>query len=308
MQGEDWGWWREHSLKGASAPRLARRESGKKSGAAEQARDFFFPLCFLVREERGLRALLKGAPEMGASRGYQRGPQRRAWDAKGAAAATKKSVCKHRALSTPPLPGACAACHCQGPVIQGQLPRENARCTSSWCNVTSASAATGSPCILYPSLPPARVSQSPRISCSFNPVLCEQRTDALRRPTCRGGSKSKAEPQELCEQRREREISPSSLRSSRLNLHNQLDGRCICGIPEETRNHPKIEVVYFGNNNIYIFFSFFPFVSMYVYASKCDFVCIALLLFALRFCLVPLIYVSVFVPVPYCLDDCSFVV
>ena len=33
-QGEDWGWRREHSLKGASAPQLARRESGKKSGAA----------------------------------------------------------------------------------------------------------------------------------------------------------------------------------------------------------------------------------------------------------------------------------
>ena len=77
-QGEDWGWRREHSLKGASAPQLAGREAGKKSGAAEEARDFFFPLCFLVCEERGLRAPLKGAPEMGVSRGYQRGPQRRA--------------------------------------------------------------------------------------------------------------------------------------------------------------------------------------------------------------------------------------
>ena len=75
-QGEDWGWRREHSLKGASAPQLARRESGKKSGAAEEARDFFLPLCFLVREERELRAPLKGAPETGVSRGYQRGPQR----------------------------------------------------------------------------------------------------------------------------------------------------------------------------------------------------------------------------------------
>ena len=28
-QGEDWGWLREHSLKGASAPQLAGRESGK---------------------------------------------------------------------------------------------------------------------------------------------------------------------------------------------------------------------------------------------------------------------------------------
>ena len=68
-QGEDWGWWREHSLQGVSAPWLVRRESGKKSGRAEEARDFFFHLCFLVREERGLRALLKGAPETGASRG-----------------------------------------------------------------------------------------------------------------------------------------------------------------------------------------------------------------------------------------------
>ena len=66
----------------------------------------------------------------------------------------------------------------------------------------------------YPSLPAAWVSQSPRSSCSFNLVLSERRTDALRRPTCRGGAKSKAEPWELCEQRREREISPSSLRNS----------------------------------------------------------------------------------------------
>ena len=84
----------------------------------------------------------------------------------------------------------------------------------------------------YPSLPPAGVSQSPRSSCSFNPVLSERRTDALRRPTRRGGAKSKAEPWDLCEQRRERENSPSSLRSSGLNLHNQLDVPCMCGIPE----------------------------------------------------------------------------
>ena len=123
-QGEDWGWLCEHSLKGASAPQLARRESRKKSGTAKEARDFSLPLCFLVHEERGLRVTLKGTPETGVSRGYQRGPQRRAWDAKAAAATTtKKPVCEHRSLSTPPLPGACAACHCQGPVIQGQLPQ-----------------------------------------------------------------------------------------------------------------------------------------------------------------------------------------
>ena len=75
----------------------------------------------------------------------------------------------------------------------------------------------------YPSLPAAWVSQSPRSSCSFNPVLSERRTDVLRQPTHRGGAESKAEPRELCEQRREREISPSSLRGSGLNLHHQLD-------------------------------------------------------------------------------------
>ena len=73
-QGEDWGWLREHSLKWARAPQLAGRESGKKSGAAEEARDH----CFRMRQERGFRAPPKGALETGASRGYQRGPQRRA--------------------------------------------------------------------------------------------------------------------------------------------------------------------------------------------------------------------------------------
>ena len=41
-------------------PQLAGRESGKKSGAAKEARDFFLPFYFLVCEERGLRAPLKG--------------------------------------------------------------------------------------------------------------------------------------------------------------------------------------------------------------------------------------------------------
>ena len=95
-----------------------------------------------------------------------------------------------------------------------------------------ASAATGSPCILYASHPPAWVSQSPLISWSFNPLLPGRRTDARGWPTFRGGAKSKAESQELCEQRRERETPPSSLRSSGLNLHNQLDVPCICGTPE----------------------------------------------------------------------------
>ena len=79
-QGEDWGWRREHSLKGASAPQLAGRESGKKSGPASGARD----LSFGVREEKGFLpsvptegiALPKRSPEMGTSCGYQLGPKR----------------------------------------------------------------------------------------------------------------------------------------------------------------------------------------------------------------------------------------
>ena len=185
---------------------------------------------------------------MGVSHGYQCRPQRWAWDPKAAAAATRNPVCKHRSLFTPLFLGACAAHHCQGPVIQGQLPQENTQSASGCCNVMLGSAATGSLYILYPSLPQAWGSQSPLISCSFNPILYERRTDTLRRPTRRGGAKSKAEHQELCEERREREISPSSLRSSGLNLHNQLDIPCISGIPEKTTNHPKIMAVDFGSN------------------------------------------------------------
>ena len=140
---------------------LAGRESGKKSAVAEGARDYFLPLCFLVREERGFRAPPKRAPEAGASHGYQRGPQRRARDAKAAAVATKKPVCEHRSLS-PPLPGAGAARHCQGPVIRGQLPRENARRASGWCNVTPASAAAGSPRIRTPPSPRLSEPESPK--------------------------------------------------------------------------------------------------------------------------------------------------
>ena len=50
--GADWGWLREHSLKGASAPQLAGRESGKNSGAAEEARDIFLPLFPGARGKR----------------------------------------------------------------------------------------------------------------------------------------------------------------------------------------------------------------------------------------------------------------
>ena len=61
-QGEDWGWLHEHSLKGASVPQLSGRESRKKLGAAEEARNH----CLVVREERGFRTPPKQAPELSA--------------------------------------------------------------------------------------------------------------------------------------------------------------------------------------------------------------------------------------------------
>ena len=57
----------------ARASVLAGRESRKMSAAAKEARDFFLPLCFAARKERGFRALPKRTPETCASRGYQHG-------------------------------------------------------------------------------------------------------------------------------------------------------------------------------------------------------------------------------------------
>ena len=52
----------------------------------------------------------------------------------------------------------------------------------------------------------------------------------------------------------------------------------------------------FGSNDIYILFPFSLFVSVHVYASLCDFVCIALLLpFVLGFFLSVFVFVFVFV-------------
>ena len=175
---------------------------------------------------------------MSTSRGYQLGPQRQAWNVKAAATATKNPVCKHRLLSTPPHPP--------------QEPVQPATAKVLWSRDSFPRITHGAPqdvamsrrplllqvCpafqlqLPYPSLPTAWVSQSPLISCCFNSILSGWGTDAWGWPTGRGRAKFKAKPQELCKQRREREISPSSLRSSGLNLHNQLDVPCICGIRE----------------------------------------------------------------------------
>ena len=129
------------------------------------------PLCFAAHKERGFRGPRRRSPEMGASRGNQRGPQRLVGDAKAAAAANKKPVCEHRSLSTPPLLGACAACHGKAPVIRGQLPRENAGHTSGCCNVTPLPPPQARPASSVP-LPPRGLSEpEPLKQLLFNPVL-----------------------------------------------------------------------------------------------------------------------------------------
>ena len=51
------------------------------------------------------------------------------------------------------------------------------------------------------------------------------------------------------------------------------------------------------------------FSPLYILASFVkDKVSIGVWIYLWAFCFVPLIYISVFVPVPYCLDDCVFVV
>ena len=124
--GEDWGWLCEDSLKGASAPQLAGRESGKMSGPAGEARKH----CLGVHEERGFllcvptdnRAPPKQTPETGANCGYHLGPQRQAWTATAAASATKDPVCNCRSLPTPsqePLQPTTA----EGPMIRANTWR-----------------------------------------------------------------------------------------------------------------------------------------------------------------------------------------
>ena len=153
-------------------------------------------------------------------------------DAKAAAIATKNPVCKHRSLST--LPGACAACQCQGPMNQGpqrthHMPQATAK---SFRPLPLQARPAFHLWLPYPSLSPAWVSKKALISLCFNPLLSGRGTDAWGQPKDRGGARTKDEHQELCEQRREREIVLCSLRSSGLNPHNWPDKPCVCRIPE----------------------------------------------------------------------------
>ena len=165
-QGEDCGWLREDSLKGASAPQLARKESGEKSGPAREARD----LCFMLCEERGLLPCLptesgappKLPPETGTAMANSSDPR----DGQEPLMLLQppRILCTSAGQypHTHTAPGSLAACHCQGPQIQGQLPQENTGCASGCCNVTPASAASGSlhiPNMTTVPLPPPGMSK-----------------------------------------------------------------------------------------------------------------------------------------------------
>ena len=224
-----------------SAPQLARRESGKKSGPVKEARDH----CFGVCEEKGFlpcvptegRAQPKWAPETGMSHCYQLRPQRRTLNTNAAAAATKNPVCKRRSLSTPPTLDSLCSPPLPGSRDPGTTsPGEHMACLrllQHYIGLCHCRLAPHSNCDYCTSpSPQAWVSKSTLISCCFNPLLSGWGTDSWGWPTCRGGAKTKPEPQDLCKQRREREISPCTLRSSGLNPHSQCDVPCICGIHE----------------------------------------------------------------------------
>ena len=224
---------------GASAPQLAGREYGKKSGPAGKARDHCPRVCkesgFLLRVPTDDRTPPTRAPETGVSHSYHLGPLRWVQNTTTATAATKDPVCKCRSLLPPsqePVQHATA----RVPWSRANFPRRThsmlqAVATSLWPLPIQACPAFQLR-LLYLSLSPAWVSKRALISHYFNPLISGWGTDTWGQPICRGGAKTKAEPQELCEQRREREISPCSLSSSGLNPHNQLGKPCMCGIPE----------------------------------------------------------------------------
>ena len=86
------------------------------------------------------------------------------------------------------------------------------------------------------------------------------------------GAKSKTESQELCKRRREREISPSSLRRSGLNLHKNLMNPTSLEYLNRQRIIPKLRWWTLGAM-IYILFCF---------SSFCKYVCVC---FSVWFCL-----------------------
>ena len=210
-QGEDWGWLLEDRLKGARAPQLAGRASGKMSGPAGEARDH----CFRVQEERGFlpclptegRALPKRAPEMGQATAISSDPK------DGHDILTLLSLLPRilRAstgqdtLPRPPPHPRELVQHATAriPRSRDSFPRRThgapqAAAMSCWPLPLQAQTAFQL-WLLYPTASPALVSKRALISRCFNPLLSGWGTDPWGQPTCRIEAKTKAEPQELCE-------------------------------------------------------------------------------------------------------------
>ena len=168
-QGEDWGWRCEHSLKGASAPQLARTESRKKSGHAGEERDLrfctrrgdSFPISS-QKAEHCLHELQRWAQATAISSDPRDGHE------------------MLRLLLLPPRSLCASTGHyphlpswepVQPATARVPWSRENTWCTWGCCNITLASAASGSPCIpVMTTVPLPSSSLSEQESCN-QPLL-----------------------------------------------------------------------------------------------------------------------------------------
>ena len=149
-----------------------------------------------------------------------------------------------------------------------------------------ASAAAGSPYVPYPSLPNGLSVPEPPDQRLFLPHpmwvknRCPQATYTQRRVQIQswtlGAVRKRQRKGNFSQQPQEHRIKSPQSTWCTLHLWNTW-------IDKESS---QIEEVDFGSKDIHIFFPFSLFVSVYVYASVCDFVRIVLLLqFVLGFCL-----------------------
>ena len=137
-QGEDWGWLREHSLKGLVHHSLQAGSQGKSLDLPKRQETIVSGCTRRGDSEHRLNKLHRWAQATANSSDPRDGhetltlllqPPRSLYASIG-----------HYPQPPPlPPPGACAAHHCQGPMIQGQLTGENTRRTSGFCKVIPAS-------------------------------------------------------------------------------------------------------------------------------------------------------------------------
>ena len=178
-------------------------------------------------------------------------------------------MCEHRSLSTPRLPGACAASHCQGPVIRGQLLWENAWRASGCCNVTPASATAGSPRLLLTAPSPRpEGDRAPKAAAPLTPSCLGGEQTPSGDLNIEAGPNPKLNPRSCMNKEEKGKFLPaaSEARSSGLKLHKQLD--VLASV--EYLNRQRITPNSGGGlreQEILIFPLFLFFVSVYVHAS-----------------------------------------